>query len=186
MRIDDGKLYAPGNSGFDTRWTSINWFGSSALLYSSSQSYLVNLSSSSSVRGETASLHTMRQYFSIIFLTSQSVISIPSPSPAPLEKFPHPYVAHPKPDHGPGHHDHPHHVAAVPEHPPPPPPPEPHGEEHKLPRKCHTEYVSVISKVIWLPFSWCPSMTDHYCRNATRSMRRNAPQIPSTNIKQSM
>ena len=69
-------------------------------------------------------------------------------SPAPLDKFPHPYVAHPKPPHGPDHHpEHgPGHLPAAP-HPPPGHGPEHHPEEHKLPRKCHTEYVSVISKV---------------------------------------
>ena len=69
-------------------------------------------------------------------------------SPAPLDKFPHPYVAHPPPDHGPDHHpEHgPGHLPAAP-HPPPGHGPGHHPEEHKLPRKCHTEYVSVISKV---------------------------------------
>ena len=54
-----------------------------------------------------------------------------------LDKFPHPYVAHPPHHHPPGHHEE-HHEAHVPEH---------HEEEHKLPRKCHTDYVSVVSKV---------------------------------------
>ena len=49
-------------------------------------------------------------------------------SAEPLDKFPHPYVAHPKP----------HQEVHLPEH---------HQGEHKLPRKCHTEYVSVVSKV---------------------------------------
>ena len=45
---------------------------------------------------------------------------------------PHPpYVAHPKFEHG-----EPSHL-----------PPLPHPEEHKLPRKCHTDYTSVVSKV---------------------------------------
>ena len=70
--------------------------------------------------------------------------------PSPLEKFPHPYVAHPKPDHGP-HHDHPHGPEHAPLHGHGPaldhPPPDPHHGEQKLPKKCHTEYVSVISKV---------------------------------------
>ena len=69
--------------------------------------------------------------FLVASLLAQSALS----SPSPLEKFPHPYVAHPKVAHEPGHHlvEHvsDHHVVG----------------EHKLPRKCHTEYVSVISKV---------------------------------------
>ena len=54
-------------------------------------------------------------------------------SPQPLEKFPHPYLAHPKPLHHEEHHE-----VHIPEH---------HEEEHKLPKQCHTEYVSVVSKV---------------------------------------
>ena len=73
--------------------------------------------------------------FLVASLIAQSALS----GPSPLEKFPHPYVAHPKVAHDePVHHpvEHAqhvsdHHVAG----------------EHKLPRKCHTEYVSVISKV---------------------------------------
>ena len=75
---------------------------------------------------------------------------------SPLDKFPHPYVSHPRDPlepRPPAHHSavHSEGGAHVPPHlpapAPPPGPADPHAE-HAPPRKCHTEYVSVISKVL--------------------------------------
>ena len=99
-------------------------------------------------------IESFSRYFTILILT-QCAMSLPSPEP--LEKFPHPYVAHPKPDHHPLGHEPRHHEVGpgpvpgpLPDHPPD------HHEEHKLPKKCHTEYVSVISKVRY-NFTECTS-----------------------------
>ena len=97
------------------------------------------------------------------------------PSAESLDNFPHPYVAHPKPHHGPPGHQEAHGEVHLPEH---------HQGEHKLPRKCHTDYVSVVSKV----------GSDHDDdndddddddddRSVTRCMRSSAPRTRSTSTR---
>ena len=87
-------------------------------------------------------------------------------SPQPLEKFPHPYVAHPAP-----------HQEEVQVH-----LPDHHPEELKLPRKCRTDYVSVVSKVGQHDDD-DDDDDDDDGRSATRCMRRSAARPPSTSTR---
>ena len=107
------------------------------------------------IGGETLIFIIMIKQFIIAVVLIQAALS------EPLDKFPHPYVAHPKVchiinikkqqlvstffqvSHEPVHHLAEHHADhhLVEHH-------ADHHEEHQLPRKCHTEYVSVVSKVM--------------------------------------
>ena len=80
---------------------------------------------------------------------AQCLNSLPSPVaqyPAPYVAHPEPHVIHPKPyaAHPTPYVAHPDAHLSVPHQP----------VEHKLPKKCHTEYTSVVSKVSNLVKLW--------------------------------
>jgi len=102
------------------------------------------------IGGETLIIIIMIKQFIIAVVLIQAALS------EPLDKFPHPYVAHPKVSHEPVHHLAEHHADhhLVEHH-------ADHHEEHKLLRKCHTEYVSVVSKE-------CHTVYEKECRTDTK------------------
>eukprot|EP00091_Calanus_sinicus_P000496 TRINITY_DN10416_c0_g1_i1.p1 TRINITY_DN10416_c0_g1~~TRINITY_DN10416_c0_g1_i1.p1 ORF type:complete len:113 (-),score=18.37 TRINITY_DN10416_c0_g1_i1:198-536(-) len=79
--------------------------------------------------------------FSLKFVCLLSVIHGLGSLPSPAGLYHTPYQAHPEPYHALPHHPEPYHA------------PPHHPVEPKLPRKCHTEYIEVVSKACHTEYS---------------------------------